>query len=218
MQFERTATELHARALGARMNPHFIFNCLNSIKALIQEKQDQKAVSYLTTFSTLIRRQLNNTSNEITLQDELDTCRLYLQLEAMRFEDRITYDFSVDLEEWQKQISVPPLILQPIIENAIVHGLLPSEDGGHIAIKVYHQDEYVVCEVQDNGIGREAAKINRQKSSILHQSKGMLLLQERILMHNKQRMQNSSLQTIDLYYADGKAAGTQVIIKFNLEI
>src|SRR6202000_852019 len=95
LQFEREAVELHAMALRARMNPHFIFNCLNSIKALIQEKEDEKAITYLTTFVALIRKQLINTGNKITLREELDTCILYLRLEAMRFDGRIDYEFDI---------------------------------------------------------------------------------------------------------------------------
>jgi ligand-binding sensor domain-containing protein len=218
LQFEREAMELHALALRARMNPHFIFNCLNSIKALIQEKQDQKAVNYLTTFSVLIRNQLNNKSNEITLQDELETCKLYLELEAMRFEERISYRLDIADDEELLQTKVPPLILQPIIENAIVHGLLPSEQGGVVSIKVYRDDEFGICEVQDNGVGRAAAEINKQRSSRLHQSKGIHLLEERITMHNRMNEHGGSLETIDLFNQDGTASGTLVIIKFNMEL
>ncbi|MBC7401205.1 MAG: histidine kinase, partial [Mucilaginibacter sp.] len=218
LQFEREAIELHAMALRARMNPHFIFNCLNSIKALIQEKDDQKAVNYLTTFSILIRNQLNNKSNQITLQDELQTCKLYLELEAMRFEGRIAYRFDVADDEELKETIVPPLILQPIVENAIVHGLLPLEQGGEVSIKVYRDGDFGVCEIEDNGIGRAAAEVNKQKSSRLHQSKGINLLEERITMHNRMNEHVGSLETIDLFSPDGKPAGTLVIIKFNIDI
>jgi ligand-binding sensor domain-containing protein len=218
LQHEREAMELHAMALRARMNPHFIFNCLNSIKALIQQKDDTKAVRYLTTFATLIRKQLNNTGNEITLNDELETCRLYLQLEAMRFEDRIGYHFHFNDTETIRHTMVPPLILQPIVENAIVHGLLPSANGGMVNIKVYKEGLFVVCEVEDNGIGRAAAESNKMKSSRLHQSKGINLLQERLTMHNRLNQQVSSLETADLYDPDGKPSGTLVIIKFNMEV
>jgi ligand-binding sensor domain-containing protein len=218
LQFEREAMELHAMALRARMNPHFIFNCLNSIKALIQEKDDQKAVNYLTTFSILIRNQLNNKSNQITLQDELETCKLYLELEAMRFEGRIAYRFDIADDEELKQTIVPPLILQPIVENAIVHGLLPLEEGGAVSIKVYRDGDFGVCEIEDNGIGRAAAEVNKQKSSRLHQSKGINLLEERITMHNRMNEHVGSLETIDLFTPEGKAAGTLVIIKFNIDI
>jgi ligand-binding sensor domain-containing protein len=217
LQFEREAIELHAMALRARMNPHFIFNCLNSIKALIQEKQDKKAISYLTTFVTLIRKQVNNTSNEIALRDELETCRLYLELEAMRFDGRIAYVFDMS-DEQLGETRVPPLILQPIVENAVVHGLLPKEGGGLISIKVYSSDGYVVCEMVDNGIGRAAAMAYKQKSSRLHQSKGMQLMEERITVYNRLNERLSSLETVDLCHPDGNPSGTLVIIKFNIDI
>ncbi len=219
LHFERKAMELHAMALRARMNPHFIFNCLNSIKALIQEQQDKKAVSYLNTFVTLIRKQLNNTNNEIALQDELETCRLYLQLEAMRFDGRINFQFHIDeKDELLGETRIPPLILQPIVENSVVHGLLPREEGGLIMVSIYRVDTWVVCEIEDDGIGRAAAAIYRQKSSRLHQSKGLHLLEERITMHNHLNEGYSSLETIDLFDKDGHASGTRVIIKFNAEI
>jgi ligand-binding sensor domain-containing protein len=218
LKFERDAMELHAMALRARMNPHFIFNCMNSIKALIQEKHNQKAINYLTTFSILIRKQLNNNSNEILLIDELETCRLYLELEAMRFEDRINYQIQIEDDEELKQAKIPPLILQPIVENAIVHGLLPSEQGGLVSIKVYRDEKYGVCKIEDNGVGRAAAELNKQKSSRLHQSKGIHLLEERITMHNRINDKINSLETIDLLNAEGRATGTLVIIKFNLDL
>ena len=214
LQFEREALKLHAMALRARMNPHFIFNCLNSIKALIQEKQDKKAINYLTTFVTLIRKQLNNTHNDISLQDELETCRLYLELEAMRFDGRISWQIHVDDE---LQALIPPLTLQPIVENAVVHGLLPREEGGQVRIRVYRDGAFVSCEIEDNGIGRAAAAIHRQKSSRLHQSKGLHLLEERITAHNRLNEGLSSLQTTDLFDADGSPSGTRVIIQFNIE-
>jgi ligand-binding sensor domain-containing protein len=216
LQFEREAVKLHAMALRARMNPHFIFNCLNSIKALIQEKQDKKAINYLTTFVTLIRRQLNNTNNEISLQDELETCRLYLELEAMRFEGRIGWEIHVE-DELLGQTLIPPLTLQPIVENSIVHGLLPREEGGRVRIQVYRDGPFVSCEIADNGIGRAAAAVYQQKSSRLHESKGLHLLEERITVHNRLNEGFSSMQTTDLFGPDGHPAGTRVIIKFNAE-
>ncbi len=214
LQFEREAVKLHAMALRARMNPHFIFNCLNSIKALIQEKQDKKAINYLTTFVTLIRKQLNNTNNEISLQDELETCRLYLELEAMRFDGRIGWEIQVG-DELLGQTLIPPLTLQPIVENAVVHGLLPREEGGQVRIRVYRDGAFVSCEIEDNGIGRAAAAVYQQKSSRLHQSKGLHLLEERITVHNRLNEGVSSLQTTDLFGADGSPSGTRVKIKFN---
>jgi ligand-binding sensor domain-containing protein len=218
MMFERKAMELHALALRAQMNPHFIFNCLNSIKALIQEKQSQNAVSYLTTFSVLIRRQLSNKSNEISLHDELETCRLYLELEAMRFGDHLRYSITPYEDEELGHTKVPPLILQPIVENAIIHGLLPSEKGGMINVSVYREGDYCVCAIKDNGIGRAGAQLNKQKSTQLHRSEGLHLLEERIAVNSRINGHINSLETIDLSDPEGKAAGTLVIIKFYIDV
>ncbi|MDQ7948159.1 MAG: histidine kinase, partial [Pedobacter sp.] len=218
MQYEREAMELHALALRARMNPHFIFNCLNSIKALIQEKENIKAVDYLTTFASLIRKQLHNNSTEITLREELETCELYVKLEEMRFEDRISFVFDLENDDLLKQTKVPPLMIQPLIENAIVHGLLPSPTGGLVKVKLYRDQQYGVCEIEDNGIGRAKAEANKLKSSRLHQSRGTHLLEERISIYNRLNKQGSSLQTIELFTPDGLAGGTWVIIKFKLDI
>ena len=118
--------ELEAKALRAQMNPHFIFNCLNSIKSLIQQHEEEKSVTYLTTFSKLIRTLFNNADKkEISLYDEIETCKLYLQLEAMRFDTKFSYSVNVDENIDLKSIQVPALIIQPFIENAIWHGIVP---------------------------------------------------------------------------------------------
>lgn len=218
LQFERKAMELRAAALRARMNPHFIFNCLNSIKALVQEKENKKAISYLTNFVTLIRKQLSNTSDKITFEEELDTCRLYLRLEAMRFDGRIAYEFDIDETVTPRQIMVPPLILQPFIENAVVHGLRPVEHGGLISIKVFREGRYVICLIEDNGIGRAASEAQRQKSSRLHESKGVRMLEERIYIHNRLNEWNGSIETTDLYDPGGMAAGTRVTLKLDADL
>jgi sensor histidine kinase YesM len=116
---EKEILELEARALRAQMNPHFIFNCMNSIKSLIQRKEEDKAITYLTTFSKLIRTIFQNSDKrEITLHDEIETCRLYTQLENMRFGNKLSYSFDIDETIDLKSITVPALILQPFIENA----------------------------------------------------------------------------------------------------
>ena len=127
--------ELEAKALRAQMNPHFIFNCMNSIKLLIQQKEEDKAINYLTTFSKLIRTIFQNSDKrEITLYDEIETCKLYTQLESMRFADKFRYTFSIDETIDLKLLMVPALIIQPFIENAIWHGIMPKEDGGCVKV------------------------------------------------------------------------------------
>src|SRR5690348_15838128 len=110
------------------MNPHYIFYCMNSIKALVQQQEEDKAITYLTTFSKLIRTILQNCDKrEITLFDELETCRLDTQLESLRFGEQVDYHFNVDDNIDLKSIMVPVLIIQPFIENAIWHGIMPKE-------------------------------------------------------------------------------------------
>lgn len=216
LDFERESLQLHAMALRARMNPHFIFNCLNSIKALIQQNENTKAVNYLTTFSTLIRNQLNNNGNEISLAKELATCKLYMELEALRFENYIAYEINIQDENLIEITMIPPLTLQPFIENAIVHGLLPSPTGGKININIYREDEYIVCCIEDNGIGRVAAMANKEKSRPLHQSQGIGILAQRINLYNNLNGSMSAYEIVDLYEGE-KAKGTLVIIKFNID-
>ena len=128
---EKELLEMEARALRAQMNPHFIFNCMNSIKSLIQKNDQDKAVTYLTTFSKLIRTIFQNSDKrEITLYDEIETCKLYTQLESMRFGNKFNYHFKVDETIDLKSVQVPALIIQPFIENAIWHGIMPKENGG----------------------------------------------------------------------------------------
>ncbi|HSU49813.1 MAG TPA: histidine kinase, partial [Segetibacter sp.] len=209
--------ELEAKALRSQMNPHFIFNCMNSIKALIQQKEEDKAVSYLTTFSKLLRTILQNLDKrEISLFDEIETCRLYTQLESMRFGNKFSYSFCVDPELDIKSTQVPALILQPFIENAIWHGLMPKEEEGHIKVSVQKKDESIVCIVDDNGIGRElSTKYKFKHQSSTHQSKGVKLTQSRLDLDNALHNRSAGVITIDKKDENGNATGTTVMVSFD---
>lgn len=212
-EFEKEASELKAQALRAQMNPHFIFNCLNSIKALIQEDNKQQAVIYLTTFSKLIRNHLNNAQQEISLYDELETCRLYTQLESLRFGSKIVCEFQVEEETDIRSLQVPPLILQPFIENAIWHGILPK-GGGHVKVSVTGQEDYIKCTIEDNGIGREVSMRSKSHTSATYQSKGMKLVQGRLNLHNIINNQGGTIELIDKKDKYGDSSGTLVIVTF----
>ena len=216
MKFEREASELKAQALRAQMNPHFIFNCLNSIKALIQEDNKQQAVVYLTTFSKLIRTQLNNAEREISLHEELETCRLYTQLEALRFGSKIICNFKIEEGVDTYSLHVPPLILQPFIENAIWHGILPK-DGGKVNVSVTGHDGYIQCAIEDNGIGRETSMRSKSQTSATYQSKGMKLVQGRLSLHNTINNQGGAIELIDKKDKNNNPTGTLVIVTFKKE-
>jgi len=218
IQYQLKMTELEAKALRAQMNPHFIFNCLNSIKALIQEDQKQKSVTYLTTFSKLIRTLFNNADKkEITLYDEIETCKLYLQLEAMRFDAKFSYAVNVDEMLDLKSILVPALIVQPFIENAIWHGIVPRGGGGIVSLSVLKNNGDVDIVIDDDGIGREASQKNKSVSNIGHQSKGVNLTQSRLELDNLLQQRKAILKTIDKEDSAAKNVGTKVIIKLPQE-
>ena len=212
---EKELLELEAKALRAQMNPHFIFNCLNSIKALIQNDNKQRATDYLTTFSKLIRTLFQNSDKrQISLYDEIETCRLYTQLEAMRLDGKLNYSFNIDPNIDLKSIMVPALIIQPFIENAIWHGIVPKEKGT-INVTIKQQEDTIVCEVDDDGIGRELSKLNKPVNPVLHESKGVHLSQARIDLEKKLNESQASIKIIDKYEND-KANGTRVVLTFNL--
>jgi LytS/YehU family sensor histidine kinase len=215
-QHEKELLELEARALRAQMNPHFIFNCMNSIKALIQNDQKEKSIDYLTTFSKLIRTLFNNSDKrEISLYDELQTCRLYTQLEIMRLEGKLDCRFEVDDKLDLKSAMVPALIIQPFIENAIWHGIVPKESG-KVTVRVKGSDDIIICEVDDDGIGRALSKLNKPVSPVMHHSKGINLSHARINLQKELSEKNASVRIIDKL-ENGVATGTTVIIEFNLQ-
>jgi len=214
-KYEKETLELEAKALRAQMNPHFIFNCMNSIKALIQQKEEDRAVNYLTTFSKLLRTILHNCDKrEITLFDELETCRLYTQLEEMRFGKKLCYSFQVEEGFDLKSIMVPALIMQPFIENAIWHGIMPVEEGGKLSIVVEKKNNVIYCIIDDNGIGREMSRQNKFKGESTHQSKGVHLTQARLDLDNLINERKASVEIIDKKDEHDKATGTTVILAF----
>lgn len=214
-EHQKKILELEAKALRAQMNPHFIFNCLNSIKALTLNNETQKATEYLTTFSKLIRTLFQNADKrQISLYDEIETCKHYIQLEAMRLNDKLRYHFDIDPNLDLKSIQVPALIIQPFIENAIWHGIVPRGEGS-ITIKVYKNEDAIKCEVDDDGIGRELSKLNKPATPVLHESKGVHLSQARLNLEKLLNEMNASIETVDKYEGT-KATGTKVILTFNL--
>jgi len=215
---EKELLNLEANALRAQMNPHFIFNCMNSIKALIYQREEDKAVIYLTTFSKLIRTIFQNSDKrEISLFDEIETCMLYTQLESLRFGKKFSYNFCVDETIDLKSVMIPALIMQPFIENALWHGIMPKEDGGILNVTLKRKDEVVCCIIDDNGVGREMSKQNKFKShQTTHQSKGVYLTQRRLDLDNLLNDRNAAVNVIDKKNKEGYAEGTTVVLEFKM--
>ena len=214
-KYEKDLIKLEAKALRAQMNPHFIFNCLNSIKSLINKNENEKAANYLTTFSKLIRTLFQNSDKrEVSLFEEIETCKLYTQLERMRFGNKVEFIFNVDEAIDLKDIKMPALILQPFIENAIWHGLVPKETGGQLVVSVKETDGAVHCIIDDDGIGRELSKNYKTQYETTHQSKGITMTRSRMELDKLLNERENSIQIIDKKNIAGIAEGTTIIITF----
>jgi len=215
VELQHQASELEMQALRSQMNPHFIFNSLNSINRFILQNNKAQASVYLTKFSKLVRMILQNSqASMISLESELESLELYLELEALRFDYRFKYKISVPKDLDADVLKVPPLIIQPFAENAIWHGLMHLPDPhGKLEIEVSQDNDLLFFRIADNGIGRKAAAELRSKSASKHKSVGLKITADRIaLLHSSNG--NGSVFTInDLVNNDGTAAGTEVIIK-----
>jgi tetratricopeptide (TPR) repeat protein len=220
-ELQQRATELKMQALRAQMNPHFIFNSLNSINRFILQNNRLKASEYLTKFSRLVRLILQNSQNSlITLESELEALELYLDLEALRFDNGFDYKISVEDDLNIAILKVPPLIIQPYVENAIWHGLMhlpEQEDGkkekGQLHIEVKREKNYLLVKIADNGVGRERAAGMKSKSIPGHKSMGLRITADRIAMLQNAQGNESPVIIHDLETFDGSPAGTEVIIK-----
>lgn len=219
MDTQRKMADVEMQALRAQMNPHFIFNCLNSINRYIVKSDQVTASLYLTRFAKLIRLILDNSnSKSVTLANELEALRLYIEMESIRFEKQFSYTISVEDNIQTDHLHVPPLIIQPYVENAIWHGLLHKESSGELTITVSMQSEsMLLCIIEDNGVGRQRAKELRSKSASTKKSLGMKLTEDRLALLGKQAQIDASVEVEDLITNDGGAAGTKVIIKIPVD-
>ncbi len=219
MATRQKMADVEMQALRAQMNPHFIFNCLNSINRYIVKSDQATASLYLTRFAKLIRLILDNSNSKtVTLSNELEALKLYIEMEAIRFEKQFSYQISVDDAIATDSVYVPPLIIQPYVENAIWHGLLHKEEAGHLSIHIFRKTQTLLeCVIEDNGVGRDKAKELKSKSASTKKSLGMKLTEDRLALLNKQAKLDASVEIEDLKSTSGEAAGTKVILKIPVD-
>ena len=208
--------ELEQTALLARMNPHFIFNCLNAIQAYIIDRDVHSANEFIGHVSRLVRRTLEiSDSSSISLETEIDYISAYMELEKKRFSDRFSYAVRVGQGVPLLQYSIPPLILQPYLENAILHGVCNRSDKeGHIEIRMEMEDDFLVCTIEDNGIGRKQATQCKTALGERHRSLGMALTAKRIDWLNATGQYPISVNVVDREDLAGRPLGTRVIVCF----
>jgi tetratricopeptide (TPR) repeat protein len=205
--------ELEQKLMRSQMNPHFIFNSLIAIQSYIYKQEAVKAGDYLARFAELIRITLENSKEEfVLLEKEIKMLKAYLELQNLRFEHKFEYKLSFPEENDPTTILIPPMMAQPFIENSIEHGLRHRKTKGFIKIKFIIQDNYFICKVEDNGVGREKSKeLNKKKD---HKSMATSITKERLRILSRKGKQKFTLNIIDLFDDQSRAMGTKVV--FNI--
>jgi LytS/YehU family sensor histidine kinase len=195
------------------MNPHFIFNCINGIDAMIQSNDKYRATMYLNKFARLIRNVLDNSKkNKIPISKDLETLQLYIDLELFRHHDKFTASIEVDEELLQNDYAVPPLIIQPFVENAILHGLRHKKDHpGKLKVTVTKKNEHISFSIEDNGVGRKEKNGEGQMEG---KGYGMQMSNDRIRLFNNEEI--ASVQITDLV-SKGQPQGTRVEVQLKIQ-
>lgn len=219
-KLQKHAADLEMQALRAQMNPHFIFNCLNAINHFILKNETEIASDYLTKFARLIRMVLQSSSQKyIPLHDELETLKLYISMESVRFRNHFSYTLhchpSVEIEMMQ----IPPMLLQPFVENAIWHGLMHRSEGGKLTIDIEEQGGMLQCTIQDNGIGRNRAAELKSKSASFKKSMGVEITANRLqMLYNGTGGGANALRIEDLEDEKGEPLGTRVVLRIPIKM
>jgi ligand-binding sensor domain-containing protein/putative methionine-R-sulfoxide reductase with GAF domain len=218
LEINKMLAESQLMALRAQMNPHFVFNCLNSIQECIVTQKYGEASKYLNKFSKLFRTVLNNSGrNLVSINEEKEVLELYLELEQMRFEKSFSYEMIVDEELETDEILIPSMLLQPYVENALWHGLMHKEGERKLTIEFKRLNEDIFrCTIDDNGIGRKKSfDLKAQQSKAKrHESKGLKISKDRIDVLQKQGY-HATLDIADKYDVNGDALGTTITVELS---
>jgi ligand-binding sensor domain-containing protein len=216
--YNKMISQLEMKALRAQMNPHFLFNSLNSIRYYILKEELDNASEYITKFSKLLRLILRNSrQNMITLAEELETLSIYVEFEQMRFGKSFTFMKTMDASVKPEDILIQPMTIQPFVENAIWHGLMPKEDDRKLSLSVSLDQNVLNIVIEDNGIGRAQAKALKQDNHMGEtKSYGLQITSERFDMLQKIRGRRSGYDITDLTDNEGNAAGTRVTIYYEI--
>ncbi len=215
---ERKNFELERNALSAQMNPHFIFNSLGTISGFIADNEKEKAVEYLGIFSRLIRHNLEQSRQTlILLSDEAQMLRSYLHLQQLRFDNK--FDFKIELENGMDDaLAIPPMFIQPFVENSILHGIIPKDENGFISVNFYTKEEKVVCEIKDDGIGRsESLKRKTVFDEAHHKSLATTITEDRKNIINTRNKEKIDIDIVDIKNETGGITGTKVVLSFPSE-
>ncbi len=215
--FREELAQLEMKALRAQMNPHFIFNALNSIQTFMMKNETEQALAYLSRFARLIRNVLDHSQlNSISIARETDLLENYLELERLRLSERFDYRIAVDPKLDKDFLEIPAMVIQPFVENAIWHGLQHKDEKGLLTIEFIRRGKQILCIIEDNGIGRDAATTLKQQSHPSHISRGVQITKDRLQIYNSRFNMDASFDIEDLHDANGEPTGTRVNLWFPL--
>ncbi len=211
---EKKLLTLEQSMLRSQMNPHFLFNSLNSIKLYIINNEKKNAVHYLNKFSKLVRKILEASSlKEISLEEELETVELYMNIENIRFSQEINFNVNIDKDIDVHTVKIPSLILQPFLENALWHGLSSKEGEKNIDLTVSRgKDGFINITIIDNGVGREASEKIKESKVLKRKSIGIDITKERLANFSRDYLNSFNVQIFDLYDAANRPIGTKVVL------
>ena len=216
-EFRERLTTSEMKALRSQMNPHFLYNSLNAIRLFVLQNDSENAEKYLVKFARLMRLILDNSRQEwVTLASELDQLQLYLELEQLRFNNSFEFFIETDGSLRKEDIAIPPMIVQPYIENAILHGIAHKKEKGQILICLKPVNSHLECIVEDNGIGREQAALLKSKKISGHKSVGLKVTEERLQLISERTGRQASVSVIDKFNDAELPAGTKVIVTLPL--
>lgn len=217
LTLEKELTEYEQKALHLQMNPHFIFNCLGAISGFIINNGTDHAIKYLAKFSKLMRLTLEYSQESlIPIGKEIESLQNYLELEKLRFNN--VFNFTITKSDTiEDAIAIPPLLIQPIIENAIIHGIVPKKENGDISIDFSTKNETFVCTIIDNGVGIDNSIASKKESVQIHKSMALDIIKKRLKMITKVANKKASITTFQLYDANQKSEGTKVIISLPIQ-
>jgi ligand-binding sensor domain-containing protein len=213
LTLENQILDVEKKALRLQMNPHFIFNAMNSIQSFILANEPDKAIHYLTRFSHLMRLILTNSKDSwVLLANEIKAIEYYIEIEKLRFDERFDFQLDIDPGIEPEMLEIPPMLIQPFVENAIIHGLLNKKDKGRILIHIAYQKGLLHCVVEDDGVGRESSRKMKEHSGLKRPSMGMFITGRRVDLLKTSSSERFGIKVIDLFSEKGEAAGTRVEI------
>ncbi len=212
-RIQQEVLQLEMSALRAQMNPHFIFNSLGSIQHLIRRNQKSEALQYLSRFAQLLRQILDSSNySTVSLKEEIDLLENYIQLESLRFDGRFSYQLEVDENLDVYNLEIPILLVQPHVENAILHGLLPKKGPARLSVSFADSNDQILCTVEDNGIGRQKSAELKSTRGVSHQSRGLSIVAQRVSNLHGKESDSQIIQITDIVDEQNEAAGTRVSI------